>query len=177
MNFQRPRSSKILLIGDSCIDKYSFGACRRICPEAPVPVFKHLSSEEHGGMAKNVYNNLLNLGATVDLITNKEKIVKERFIDEKSMQQVLRIDKGENKQTAQLSSKIIEKINFNFYDGVVISDYNKGFLRQKSIEKILFYAKKCNKPVFVDSKKQDLSFYSGCFVKINEYEKELIFKF
>ena len=177
MNFQRPKSSKILLIGDSCIDKYNFGTCRRMCPEAPVPVFKYISFEERGGMAKNVYNNLLNLGCVVDLVTNKEKIVKERFIDEKSMQQVLRVDKGETKQTSQLSIKAIEKINFNFYDGIVISDYNKGFLRQRSIEKILLYAKKWNKPVFVDSKKQDLSFYDNCFIKINEYEKESILQY
>ena len=49
---------KILVIGDSCIDKFIYGSCERICPEAPVPVFNPLSSTENIGMAGNVKNNL-----------------------------------------------------------------------------------------------------------------------
>ena len=30
---------KVLVIGDSCTDKFVYGECNRICPEAPVPVF------------------------------------------------------------------------------------------------------------------------------------------
>ena len=31
---------KILVIGDSCTDIFIYGEIDRICPEAPVPVFK-----------------------------------------------------------------------------------------------------------------------------------------
>ena len=30
---------KILIIGESCLDVYQYGDSRRLCPEAPVPVF------------------------------------------------------------------------------------------------------------------------------------------
>ena len=35
---QRQKSLKILLIGESCLDEYHYGECRRLSPEAPVPV-------------------------------------------------------------------------------------------------------------------------------------------
>ena len=62
--------SKILIIGESCLDVFTYGSCNRLCPEAPVPVFnKHHTSENHG-MAMNVYNNILSLGVKSDLMTN-----------------------------------------------------------------------------------------------------------
>ena len=30
---------KILVIGESCLDIFQYGDCKRLCPEAPVPVF------------------------------------------------------------------------------------------------------------------------------------------
>jgi len=48
---------QILLIGDSCIDEYQYGTVDRISPEAPVPIFKYLRSEEKPGMVYNVRNN------------------------------------------------------------------------------------------------------------------------
>ena len=68
---------KFLVIGDSCIDKFIYGSCERICPEAPVPVFNPLSSTENMGMAGNVKNNLEALGIECDIITNKEKILRD----------------------------------------------------------------------------------------------------
>jgi len=29
---------KFLVIGDSCTDRFVYGSCDRLCPEAPVPV-------------------------------------------------------------------------------------------------------------------------------------------
>ena len=49
---------QILLIGDSCIDEYQYGTVDRISPEAPVPIFKYIRSEEKPGMVFNVRNNL-----------------------------------------------------------------------------------------------------------------------
>ena len=42
----------ILVIGDSCIDIFIYGDIDRVCPEAPVPVFKPTSQTENPGMAK-----------------------------------------------------------------------------------------------------------------------------
>ena len=83
---QQPRSLRILLIGDSCMDHYHYGVCERMNPEAPVPIFKVLKTEKNGGMAYNVKSNLEGLGLEVHLITNDEEIVKVRHIDQKSRQ-------------------------------------------------------------------------------------------
>jgi ADP-heptose synthase, bifunctional sugar kinase/adenylyltransferase len=30
---------KVLVVGDTCSDVYLYGECKRMCPDAPVPVF------------------------------------------------------------------------------------------------------------------------------------------
>ena len=53
---------KFLVIGDSCTDKFVYGQCDRICPEAPVPVFIPIKEKTNGGMAKNVQANVEAMG-------------------------------------------------------------------------------------------------------------------
>ena len=65
---------KILVIGDSCIDKFIYCEINRICPEAPVPILKPLYETTNEGMAGNVVANLKSLGAEVDLVTNPSQI-------------------------------------------------------------------------------------------------------
>ena len=50
---------KVLLIGDSCIDKYVYGEVKRLNPEAPVPILEPKREESSKGMAWNVFDNLL----------------------------------------------------------------------------------------------------------------------
>ena len=83
---------KILLIGDSCIDRYIYGEVKRLNPEAPVPILSYKKTKTQQGMCWNVYNNLLAFGVEVCMLTNEEEIVKTRYIDEKSNQQILRVD-------------------------------------------------------------------------------------
>ena len=47
---------KVLLIGDSCTDKYVYGNDIRLSPEAPVPVLDYVRSISTEGMAWNVFN-------------------------------------------------------------------------------------------------------------------------
>jgi bifunctional ADP-heptose synthase (sugar kinase/adenylyltransferase) len=54
------------------------------------------------------------------------------------------------------------------YDAVVFSDYNKGVVTYELVESMLQY----NIPVFIDTKKTDLSRFEGCYVKINELERK-----
>lgn len=167
-DIQQLRYLKILLIGDSCVDRYHYGTCDRMSPEAPVPVLKVSHTENHPGMALNVKSNLEGLGVKVDILTNIEEIVKVRHIDTKSRQHLLRVDWGEEKEIRPLSLDLLNDIDFELYDGIVISDYDKGLLSPEVIQKLL---PRCgNKPIFVDSKKKDLSFYEGCILKINEKE-------
>ena len=64
---------KILVVGESCRDIYIYGECGRLCPEAPVPVFKSSGmGSNNGGMATNVFKNIKSISElNVDLVTNQ----------------------------------------------------------------------------------------------------------
>lgn len=114
-------------------------------------------------MAYNVYNNLVKLGAKVDIVTEYRER-KHRYIEKKTGQQLIRIDekiKTEHVDTA--------KENIKEYDAIIVSDYNKGFILDNDIKDI---RAKFDGPIFVDTKKKDLAQFDGCFVKINQYEYE-----
>jgi D-beta-D-heptose 7-phosphate kinase/D-beta-D-heptose 1-phosphate adenosyltransferase len=162
---QLHKSLNVLLIGDSCIDEYKLGIVDRLSPEAPVPVIKLVEEYQLPGMAANVYNNLKQLGIDADFITNNQEIIKTRYIDKRSGQHLLRVD-NEPKITPW-SGHTVEPLDS--YDAIVISDYNKGFLSYETIEHIN-RAVTC--PVFIDTKKQDLSRFNATnvYVKINELE-------
>lgn len=153
--------NRILLIGDKCIDEYWHGQVDRISPEAPVPIFKLLYQETKIGMAANVKENLLALGCeVVDYLSGES--VKIRLIDERSKQHMLRIDKDVS--SIPLDIKDIKDFDV---DAIVISDYNKGYITYEIIEKI---RNRYPGPIFIDTKKQDLARFKGCYLKINEIE-------
>ena len=167
MDTPQPKSLKVLLIGDACTDRYYYGSVTRLSPEAPVPVLKHLYTEERLGMCLNVGANLEALGATVDVLKNDEMIYKDRFVDTKTKQHLLRADFGESNKVQPIDP---EQIDISGYDAVVVSDYDKGFV---SREVALYLSGKCHEssiPLFVDSKKKNLECYEHCFIKINEKE-------
>ena len=167
---RQQKQFKILLIGDRCTDKYHFGECSRLSPEAPVPVFKLIRTETRSGMVLNVKKNMDAFDIDVRVITNggnDNNITKERFIDEASGQQLLRLDTGEHELLKSLDMK---NIDVEGYDCVALSDYDKGFLNYANCLKISSLCKKYNKPFFVDSKKKDLSCFEGAIIKINEKE-------
>ncbi|MEP7108715.1 MAG: PfkB family carbohydrate kinase [Ferruginibacter sp.] len=152
---------KILLIGDSCVDEYVYGICTRLNPEAPVPVLDYTRTECKPGMAANVYENLKAFGVDIQFLTNGEKIVKTRFVDDKFNQQILRVDRHETLAPLQ------HDIELDGYDAIVISDYDKGFL---SKEKLFEIAGAANCAVFIDTKKRIVPDRANCFIKVNELE-------
>jgi len=160
----------ILVIGDSCDDVFVYGVIERMSPEAPVPVLQPTNKTSNGGMSKNVYNNLIALGVSSNLITNTEKIVKRRYVDDAHNQMVLRID--ENDECEEIDEITRMHICNNqyqnkTYDAIVISDYCKGFLSKTDIELLC----KSNKNVFVDTKKQLGKWIQhATFIKINSFE-------
>tara|TARA_Y100000114_G_scaffold27851_1_gene23432 strand:- start:5728 stop:6483 length:756 start_codon:yes stop_codon:yes gene_type:complete len=159
---------KILVIGDSCHDIYHYGHCERLSPEAPVPIFKEIEKVTKPGMSLNVSKNLEALGFEVIHFTNEEEITKHRFVDVRFKQHLLRVDRGEEKLVKKVN---IEKVlSVKDIDGVVISDYNKGFLRIEDCIDICKSYQELNIPVFVDSKKRKLDCFSNCWLKINESE-------
>ena len=156
---------KVLVIGDSCTVKFVYGVCDRICPEAPVPVFNPTYQKANGGMAKNVFNNLISLAKNwdIDLITNEDEITKTRLVDIKTNQMLLRVD--EDDSCNRVKNNVITKLGD--YDAVVISDYNKGFLTESIIQYLIG-----KYPLsFIDSKKLFNDWVNDVtFLKINEVE-------
>ncbi len=157
------RLMKVLLLGDSCEDEYIYGRCTRISPEAPVPVLDYAKIQTKSGMAGNVCLNLQSFGLDITFLTNNEQLVKTRFIDEKSNQQILRVDNEEKIKPLMIP------VATDTFDAVVISDYDKGYLTTKKIFEIVDSAS-C--PVFIDSKKSILPNKPNCFIKINDVEYE-----
>lgn len=159
---------RVLLIGDSCTDIFVYGDCDRICPEAPVPVFIPIRTTETPGMILNVYNNLVSLcDWKIDIITHSDPTIKTRYIDNKSNQMIMRMDEQDH-----VDIKFdITVINFEEYDAVVVSDYDKGFLNTYDLEEIGQMAKVS----FIDTKKilNENIIEAYDFIKINKMEWEL----
>jgi bifunctional ADP-heptose synthase (sugar kinase/adenylyltransferase) len=172
MDIPLRKSYKILVIGESCTDLYRFGRCTRLSAEAPVPILLQQRTESKPGMAANVALNIESLGHLVYHVANASEIMKERLIAEGvsgSPQQVLRIDS--NDQCAAIDAEDLTNalLNHGPFDATIISDYNKGFL---PIEILAKFVPNLPRPIFVDSKKNDLSAYENCILKINESERD-----
>ena len=169
---------RVLLIGDSCTDVYVYGDVKRLNPEAPVPILEPKREDTTNGMAWNVFDNLKAFGLSVFMLTNEEKIIKTRYIHEKSNQQILRVDnEPEIKPLPYEPPFITDRSAYHrpphkappkeWYDVMVISDYNKGYVTQ---EKLFELVEWFEGPVFVDSKKTNLP--DKCYVKVNDIEYE-----
>jgi len=187
----RPR---ILVIGDLILDEYLWGGVTRISPEAPVPVLETKSENLSLGGAANVANNLAALGCDVTLIGaigQDEKgdrlleLIRERGIQTDGIfrfvhrpttskmriiahnQQILRIDKEDNRPITEETEKKIIKFTDKILpemDGVICSDYQKGVLTEKVIRNLMHRAQNGKKIVVVDPKSSDFSFYKGATV-------------
>jgi len=163
---------KVLVIGDSCIDRFVYGVCDRLSPEAPVPVLNHVETKEMPGMAGNVAKNVEAFTKNITIISQESKSIKTRYVDIKSNQQIIRFDTEINAnrdfdifiagKTQETNDTLV-----NDYDVVILSDYNKGFLRQ---EQICRFTEKLSKMIYVDSKKDDISCFKNAIIKLNQKE-------
>ena len=171
---QPPTQSKIILIGDSCIDKTYYGKVNRISPEAPIPILDYKYNRFDYGMSHNVYNNFLNLGFAKSNIILDTSIyeVKKRYVDIKSKQQLLRVDSPHADDdrlsvTARINRLKTQITRDKRVDAIVISDYDKGHVTYELVEEL-----KNNYigPIFIDTKKPDLKRFQNCIIKINDNE-------
>lgn len=173
---------KALVIGDSCQDVFCYCDCNRLAPEAPVPVLDLSHERKNPGMAFNVYENFRSLNhaslifnaqrnikcsnTECDIETNSgwEKITKTRLVDAKTNQMFLRLD-----NTTKFNRVKLNNINFNVYDAIIISDYDKGFLLEEDIKTI----SETHELTFLDTKKTIGDWAEKItFIKINEQEYE-----
>lgn len=162
---------KFLIIGDGCTDLYYFGHVNRLSPEAPVPIFDAEYVTKKYGMAYNVYDNLTKLNRTdVDIFADMRE-TKNRYIDLKSNQQLLRVDEksydGSGVKAIDRCMAYLERFD---YSVVVISDYDKGTVSYEDMVEIIQVCNRKGTPVFIDTKKTDLFAFEGAYIKINENE-------
>jgi len=181
----------ILVIGDLMIDHYLWGSAERISPEAPVQVVDIAKESSVLGGAGNVINNLISLGATVNVasVVGDDEIAKELSIMLKSIgvkteglitqqgrktskksrviaanQQILRYDK-ESKETITSASveKIVAAIEKDLFvtDMIILSDYGKGVVSEELAQAVIALANKKSIKVLVDPKGTDYSKYRG----------------
>lgn len=159
---------KALVIGESCIDEYIYGKALRLAPEAPAPVLVPTRKVRSQGMAANVAANLISLGVSVEQITNGNKILKTRYVDDKTNHLIVRVDVGDD-STRQMKPISLTHKDLSSYDVIVISDYCKGLISEDDILAICTM----HDNVFVDTKKNlNECFNHVTFLKINEYEYE-----
>lgn len=160
---------KVLLIGETCIDKFVYCEVTRFSPEAPIPVLKPLYVVENLGMSGNVKKNIESLNKNVDVyhIHQSEVITKTRFVESKSNHMFIRLDEGEYDIQQFKIDSFTEDFIKNF-DITIVSDYNKGFLSDDDI----IYIAKNSKLSILDSKRKlnESILESFSFVKLNEIE-------
>jgi len=163
---------KVLVIGDSCVDRFIYCNIERVCPEAPVPVMNPIRESSNPGMAYNVVENLKSLNLEVDLITNPEQIIKTRYVDNRSGQMVVRIDENDICKRVKIQN-ILTTIDWDDYEAIIVSDYCKGFITEDDIE----YIAMSHPLVFMDTKKQLGNWCNNIsFIKINEFEHKKNFE-
>lgn len=151
---------RVLVIGDVCIDEYRYGEIRRVNPESTAPLLNFENSEEKMGMAFNVAQNLKAFGADVILSVSEEISRKIRYIDRRTGEHLLRVDQDVEAKPYKVGSKY-------FFDAIVISDYNKGFITDETIWKL---RQKFQGPIYMDTKKQNLADFPNVYIKINQRE-------
>jgi len=192
-------SQRVLVLGDLMLDKFIWGHVGRISPEAPVPVVEVEKETSYLGGAGNVCRNLESLGANslpvgavgtdeegewirshvdnpkgIFIDKNRPTTAKTRIIAHQ--QQVVRVDHEKKKSLSlKMEDQILDFIMSEEYDGVLISDYNKGILTKSLMCKVLPYAQKKKIPVFVDPKVENFLYFTPItLVAPNHFEAEKI---
>ena len=182
-------SARVLVVGDTMLDRYWYGAVERISPEAPVPVVRVTRTEERIGAAANVAYNIVTLGAQASLLSvvgddeasrilealvaqtgitpyfgrdpQLKTTVKLRVIGRQ--QQLLRLDFENTPENEVLASQsaTFEKL-VPLHDAVLFSDYGKGGLAH--IVLMIAQARAAGKVVLVDPKGSDYARYKNASV-------------
>lgn len=178
--------ARVLVVGDSMLDRYWYGGVERISPEAPVPVIAVNRSDERAGGAANVARNVRALGASCTLLSiagdDREASVLQSLLEAEGIrcwlhrdklvnttvklrvisrnQQLLRID-FEAPASKDARVKLLHHYlaHLEDCDVVIVSDYAKGALGHA--QEIIAAARGKGVPVVVDPKGEDYSGYRG----------------
>ena len=77
---------KVVVIGETCVDKFVYCEVNRLSPEAPVPVLNPIRTVKNDGMAGNTIANVKALLPECSIITFSpiKNPVKTRYVEEKT---------------------------------------------------------------------------------------------
>jgi D-glycero-beta-D-manno-heptose-7-phosphate kinase len=182
---------RIAVLGDCMVDRYLWGHVERISPEAPVPIVEIERETFTLGGAGNVAANLHALGAepllfavagddadgamlrtaleqrgisTAHLTSDRSRptTVKTRIIAHS--QQVVRADRESRADVAgaPLDALLAEIAKvLPTCDGLVVSDYGKGVVNSRTLERALAISRERALAVSVDPKESHIDAYHG----------------
>ncbi|WP_198372795.1 D-glycero-beta-D-manno-heptose-7-phosphate kinase [Roseomonas rosulenta] len=185
------RRASVLVVGDAMLDRYVYGAVRRISPEAPVPVLAVEREVAMPGGAGNVVRNLTAMGAAVAFVSvvgddqagsdltgliggqpgvepwllvqgGRHTTTKTRFIA--NGQHLLRADQ---EVVQAIHPRLADRMVKIAGDAVaattilVLSDYGKGVLDGATAKRLIDAAHSAGRRVVVDPKGRDYARYAG----------------
>ena len=191
---QKLAEARVLCVGDVMLDRFVHGAVERVSPEAPIPVLRIYREAVMLGGAGNVVRNLVALGAKctfvsvighddggtklTDLVrelenveayllreSNRPSTIKTRYMA--AGQQLLRADHETNASLMVSTEVDVQRTALEAIDScdaVILSDYGKGVLSDRSIEAVIARCRASRKPVVVDPKGDDFSRYRGATI-------------
>ncbi|GAA4340441.1 hypothetical protein GCM10023149_51870 [Mucilaginibacter gynuensis] len=192
----------ILVIGDLMIDHYITGSASRLSPEAPVPIVNVKNETTTLGGAGNVVQNLVALGASVQVagvvgndiygtrlkeILAEDGVSTDAVVEDNSRpttvktrvlvgsHQMIRVDREvTNSLDAALEDELLNKLSpsISEADIIILSDYNKGLFSPQLTQRIIKAANAQQKKVIIDPKGLDYSKYKGAYL-IKPNRKEL----
>lgn len=176
----------IYVTGDMIIDEYLYGETTRISPEAPVPIVDLISREKRWGGCGNVYNNINSIQDDTKIACYYDTANEHMFTLDKHKNNYLKIDKIPRKARILSNGRYMSRIDDEEYiacdylelgiterwnttknDIVVLSDYNKG-----SIKNPKQFIEQTNGKVLVDPKVTLDSYYGAYLLKPNLKEFE-----
>lgn len=185
------KRASVLVVGDAMLDRYVYGAVRRISPEAPVPVLAVEREVAMPGGAGNVVRNLTAVGAAVAFVSvvgddqagsdltgliggqpgvepwllvqgGRHTTTKTRFIA--NGQHMLRADQ---EVVQPIHPRLADRMVKIAGDAVaatailVLSDYGKGVLDGATAKRLIEAAHAAGRRVVVDPKGRDYGRYAG----------------
>jgi rfaE bifunctional protein kinase chain/domain len=170
---------KVLLIGDTIVDQYTYGSAIGLAAETPTIAARREREETSLGGAALVCRNLLELGASVRFVTmvgddsaanhvrawrhrelelkalvsnDKPTTVKQRFwVDGYKL---LQLDVRDDRAIAPaLEGELLREVEAALpaADLTVISDYRHGLLGDAFLPRLLASVRRVGKPLFIDS--------------------------
>jgi D-beta-D-heptose 7-phosphate kinase/D-beta-D-heptose 1-phosphate adenosyltransferase len=185
---------RVLVAGDFMLDEYLWGRVERISPEAPVAVVEVERETRTLGGAGNVVNNLVALGAQVQvlglvgddhpgsllrqemarlgvdaagLFPDRERRTSRKTRVMAGAQQVVRLDRESRTPAGPDFFQAAGQFlqdRLSQLDALVLSDYAKGALTPPVLQGLITQGRAWGLPVVVDPKGADYSGYAGATV-------------